>query len=300
MKKSIWIILPIVIIAVVLVAVFAGQRNSLNDQLLTAETANQELTRQLTEADMAAKTAQELAENDIAAARQQVEEATAALTEMTTQRDALQAKSDAAAAQLNDSIRQAQIALDALIGEEASPEKELAAAKAELADTQAELEAVKAEAAAYQEAAAENKTLLETAQAEAAEAKAALEAAEADTAARIEAAVAAALAEVKAEKTAVTLTDGEGRTVAQLESLAELEGIQLEPGEYTLTLTVISPEGDETAVYAFPYAVTGPEAEEEAQEEAPAEEAAEEPAAQEAPAQEEETPQEEAQESNAA
>ena len=37
MKKSIWIVLPIIIIAIVLVAVFAGQRNTLSAQIAQLE-----------------------------------------------------------------------------------------------------------------------------------------------------------------------------------------------------------------------------------------------------------------------
>ena len=47
MKKSIWIILPIVIIAVVLVAVFVGQRNTLSDQLAQLQAERSDLSRQL-------------------------------------------------------------------------------------------------------------------------------------------------------------------------------------------------------------------------------------------------------------
>ena len=64
MKKAIWIILPIVIVAIVLVAVFVSQRNALSDQLTQLQAERSELTRQLNEADMAAKTAQELAETN--------------------------------------------------------------------------------------------------------------------------------------------------------------------------------------------------------------------------------------------
>ena len=67
MKKSIWIVLPVVIIAVVLVAVFVGQRNSLSDQVTQLQAERSDLARQLNEADIAAKTAQELAENNRAA-----------------------------------------------------------------------------------------------------------------------------------------------------------------------------------------------------------------------------------------
>ncbi|MBR3739228.1 MAG: hypothetical protein IKN04_02080 [Clostridia bacterium] len=75
MKKSIWIILPIVIIAVVLVAVFVGQRNTLSDQLAQLQAERSDLSRQLNEADIAAKTAQELAENNRLAMEEKVQEA---------------------------------------------------------------------------------------------------------------------------------------------------------------------------------------------------------------------------------
>lgn len=75
MKKSIWIVLPVVIIAVVLVAVFVGQRNSLSDQLTQLQAERSDLSRQLSEADIAAKTAQELAESSRAAMEEKVQEA---------------------------------------------------------------------------------------------------------------------------------------------------------------------------------------------------------------------------------
>ena len=148
-----------VIVAVVLVATFAGQRNSLSDK-------NQELTRQLSEADLAVKTTQELAdtrvaavENDLNAAKEQMEEAEAALNEaqtaltaMTAERDDLQAKNTSAVTQLNDGIRQAQQALYALTGEEAGPEKDLREARAQLEETQVLLSSAQEEIASYQQA----------------------------------------------------------------------------------------------------------------------------------------------------
>ena len=81
MKKSIWIILPVVIIAVVLVAVFLGQRNSLSDQLAQLQAERSDLSRQLSEADIAAKTAQELAESSRAAMEEKVQEAESKIQE---------------------------------------------------------------------------------------------------------------------------------------------------------------------------------------------------------------------------
>ena len=55
MKKSIWIVLPIIIIAIVLVAVFAGPRNTLSAQIEQLESDKASLNKQL--ADAAADTA---------------------------------------------------------------------------------------------------------------------------------------------------------------------------------------------------------------------------------------------------
>ena len=84
MKKSIWIILPIVIVAIVLVAVFVGQRNTLSDQVAQLQAERSDLTRQLNEADIAAKTAQELAENSRIAMEEKVQEAESRIQEAET------------------------------------------------------------------------------------------------------------------------------------------------------------------------------------------------------------------------
>ncbi len=81
MKKSIWIILPIVIIAVVLVAVFVGQRNNLSEQVAQLQAERSDLSRQLNEADIAAKTAQELAENSRITMEEKVQEAESKIQE---------------------------------------------------------------------------------------------------------------------------------------------------------------------------------------------------------------------------
>jgi len=304
MKKTIWLILPVVIIAVVLVAMYAGQRNSLSDQ-------NQELTRQLSEADLAVKTTQELAdsrvaavESDLDAANQQKEEAEAALNEaeaalnaVTAERDDLQAKNTAAVSQLNDGIRQAQQALYALTGEEAGPEKDLREAKTQLEETQVLLSSAQDEIAAYQQAAAEaedaHRQALEEAQKETKAVNQALQDVQAELSAlrdslpgRIDEAVAAALAET--EQTKVTVVQGEAReTVLELDSLSALENADLAPGEYVLILRILHGE-TEAGRLELPYAVA-------AQEEAPAE-GTEEAAAEETPVEAvpEETPAEKA------
>jgi len=170
-KKTIWVVLPIVIIAVVLVAVFVSQRNSLSDQVAQLESDKSTLSRQLTEADMAVKTAQELAESSRITMEEKVQEAEGkvqeaetkaqeaegkaqeaveALSVMTTERDTLQANAETASAQLTAGIKQVQDALDVLGGVAKEEENELAAelesTKAALETATAELDALKAQA----------------------------------------------------------------------------------------------------------------------------------------------------------
>ena len=297
MKKTIWLILPVVIIAVVLVAMYAGQRNSLSDR-------NQELTRQLSEADLAVKTTQELAdsrvaavESDLDAANQQKEEAEAALTEaeaalsaVTAERDDLQSKNAAAVSQLNDGIRQAQQALYALTGEEAGPEKDLREAKTQLEETQVLLASAQDEIASYQQAAADaeeaHRQALEEAQKETKAVNQALQDVQAELSAlrdsipgQIEEAVGAALAE--AEHTKVIVMQGEEReAVLELDSLSALEDAGLAPGEYVLSICILQGTA-EVGRLELPYAVAAPE-------EAPAEKTPVESTPEEAPA--EDTP----------
>lgn len=184
MKKSIWIVLPVVIIAVVLVAVFVGQRNSLSDQVAQLQAERTDLSRQLSEADIAAKTAQELAETSRAAMEEKVQEAETiiqeaetkiqeaedralkaegmvqeaegkaqeaveALSVATTERDALQANANTAAEQLSASIKQVQDALIVLGGNlDDNSDGELEETKAALNAVTAELDALKNEAEA--------------------------------------------------------------------------------------------------------------------------------------------------------
>lgn len=293
MKKTIWLVLAVVIVAVVLVATFAGQRNSLSDK-------NQELTRQLSEADLAVKTTQELAdtrvaavESDLNAAKEQMEEAEAALNEaqtaltaMTAERDDLQAKNTSAVTQLNDGIRQAQQALYALTGEEAGPEKDLREARAQLEESQVLLSSAQEEIASYRkeldDARKETKAVNQALQ----DVQAELSSLRESIPGQIDEAVTAALSGI--EQVKITVAQGEEReTVLELDSLSALEDADLGPGDYILTLSIFV--GDkETGRLEFPYTVPAKdEAPAEAPiEEAPAEEVAEETAAAE-PTQEE-------------
>lgn len=107
MKKLIWLVILIAIAAVVLISVFAVQRDSLSTQVSKLQSENADLNQRISDVDMTVKTTQELAET-------MVREANEKLTQVTAQRDELQSSADAATAQLNDGIRQVKAALASL------------------------------------------------------------------------------------------------------------------------------------------------------------------------------------------
>ncbi|MBR1585788.1 MAG: hypothetical protein IJ662_09630 [Clostridia bacterium] len=224
MKKSIWIILLVVIIAAVLIGVFAVQKDTLSTEVARLQSDKDDLTRQLEEVDMAVKTAQELAET-------MVQEAEDKLTAMTAERDTLQASAEAAATQLDAGIKQLKDTLIALGGEDAE-----VALNAELQETKDALTAMTAERDAL---------------------------------------IAAADAAVIG-KTSVTIYNADDEPVLTVDDVNDLSLANLQPGVYTIQMTVRTVGGEEAAQYSFGY--VAPEIPGEAGEEAIVEEA-EEPAA---------------------
>ena len=96
MKKALWIVLPIVIIAVVVVAVFAGQSNSLTDQIAKLEADKAAMSQDM---DMAVRTAQQLADTQVSTLTEQLEAADAKAQELETKlQDAETTIADQAAA----------------------------------------------------------------------------------------------------------------------------------------------------------------------------------------------------------
>ena len=283
MKKTIWIILPVVIIAVVLVAFFASQQGTLSDKISKLESENTDLARQLTEADMAAKTAQELAETNrismevrVQEAETKAQEAVEALTVVTTERDTLQANAANAAEQLTVGIRQVQDALDALGGgnredKESAVEKELEETKAALTAATEELAAVKNESerlsAQADQRLSELQEMLETVTAERDQLQA-----EAETAASQKEEILKlqdALSILSAErdewqktaadalvaKAGVVILDAEENTVAEFEDISafKLNELSLAPGAYTIRVIVFNAAGTEAARYDMPF-----------------------------------------------
>ena len=313
MKKSIWIVLPIIIIAIVLVAVFAGQRNSLSAQIAQLESDKADLSKQLTAASVDAATLKEAqdqaaaltdklteaegkiteAENRAAEAESKASEAESKaseaetkvlavseqLTSVTTERDTLQTNAAAAAEQLTTGIRQAQTALEALVG---PTEDELAQTKELLAASEEAVAQVTMELELTQEA-------LNTVLGERDELKISLENAAA-TIANMENLTEAA----KVAKASVVVTDADGNVVKEYDDISEVLLSELQPG-CSITIIVYNAAGEKIVEYQVPYTALGFEA---PVEEAPAEEApAEEAAVEEAPAEEvpaEEAPAEEA------
>lgn len=149
MKKTIWVVLPILVIAVVLVSVFAIQKNSLTVEVSRLQADNADLSRHVEEMDIAVKTAKELAET-------MVQETKAELSAVTAERDELKVTTENAAAQLNEGIRQLKTTLSALGVEDTE-----ASMAAELKETKAALSAVTEERDALL-AAAENARIEKT------------------------------------------------------------------------------------------------------------------------------------------
>lgn len=258
MKKMLWLLLVVLIIAVVLVAVMYVQRGNMTDQIQQLESDKTDLNRQLTEFT----TIVEEAEGKIHAAEE-------ALSVMTTERDTLQTNAANATAQLTSGLRSVQEALTALNGgKEVDIAQQLAA---ELSETKEALAAAEADASAMEQ-------------------ELAIAQANMSTLAQERDQLLAALENAKVSEAKVLIQNAQGETVLEAADISELKLDDLEAGEYTVTVIVMNAAGEEAARYAFPYAVNAaqeepaePVAEETA---APAEEAGNAPAKKETAAQE--------------
>ena len=278
LKKAIWIILPIIIIAVVVVTVFAGQSNSLSDQIAQLEHDKADLSRKLNEADLAVRTAQELADTErnslneqlqaadaraleaetkakeaetkvqaaaiqVQAAEAQAQEAADALTDMTSARDQLQAENT----QIADGIRQVRSALSSLISDD--PAAELQEAKDALAAMTGERDELQNTLAQVESERDELKNAVVAAAAQAAELQTAQEALAALTQERD--GLKTAVENAKIENAKVLIADAEGNTVRELDDVNALDLASLAPGEYTVTVTVYNAAGESAAQYSF-------------------------------------------------
>lgn len=257
MKKSVWLVLCIALIAVVLIAVFASQRNSAQLAEKELKTQLEELNAQLEASRMATETATQLRITDLQQSEEKVKQAEEAkeqaenelnaaserTQELETQVAAQQASIDSAVEQLRLVAQQAQSTISALTGED---EESL---QKTLADTQQELETVKAD---YAQATSD----LLAAQEQLTEMRSVLTAAEA----------------AKFSKTAVRIYKGD-RLVVEFEDLSLLNEKKLAEGLYRLEVSFLNPAGEEIVKYELPYVVTSEteEAAENGQEEAPAE-----------------------------
>ena len=241
MKKSVWLVLCVAIIAVILIAVFASQRNSALDQVKEKESQLEEKSLQIEEQKIAIETATQLqrsvqleSEQKVKEAEEAREKAETATVEATERAEALenqvaqqQASIDSAVEQLRSVARQAQATITALTGEE-----EDAAGKA-LEEAQQELETLKAD---YEKVTAD----LMAAQDQLAALRSAVDSAEA----------------AKLDKTVVRIYNSRGRTVTEFEDLSLLPEKNLAEGVYTLNVLFLNPAGDEIAQYTLPYIVT--------------------------------------------
>lgn len=251
MKKMLWLTILIAIVAVVLVSVFVIQRNSLSTEVTRLQASNNELNQQLTEVDMAVKTAQELAET-------MVHEAEEKLTAVTAERDSLQAENEAKTA----GIKQVQTVLGTLVGDETA---------LQLQETQEALTAMTAERDALQSSLDEAKAAVETLAAVTAERDA----------------LQTAVENAKLAEKAQVLVLLQDETVLEADDLGQLNLDQLPAGVYTVKVRILNAAGEQAAEYSFPYTAAeqeAPVAEEAAPETAEAEQPAAEAAETEQPA----------------
>ena len=286
MKKSIWIVLPIIIIAVVLVAVFAGQRNSLSDQIAQLQSDKATLSRQLTEADAAAQKKVEEAtsamnekiqaaetlvqetqskleeaeskvqaaeakiteaENKATAAEAKAQEAADALNTITTERDALQANTSNAAEQLTSSLEQTRSALETLVG---PTDDELSQTKTALAAANEQISALEASAAETAAALSQSQQALAVVTGERDALKASLESTTAQIAQLQES--------LKVGQAGAIVTDAQGNVIAEYKDISELKLDEVKPG-CVITVVVYSVTGEECARYQLPFGAASAE-----------------------------------------
>ena len=241
MKKSVWLVLCVAIIAVVLIAVFASQRNSALDQVKEKDTQLEEKSKQLEEQQIAIETATQLqrsvqAESDLKIkeaeeAREKAETASVEATEraqaLETQVAQQQASIDTAVEQLRTVARQAQDTITALTGEEEDATgKALEEAQQELETLKADYEKVTADLMAAQDQLAVLRTAVDNAEAG------------------------------KLDKTLVRIYNARERVVAEFDDLSLLSEKKLAEGVYTLNVVFFNPAGNEIAQYTLPYIVT--------------------------------------------
>ena len=254
MKKSIWILALVIVVAAVLIAVFVTQRNTFSDQVKQLEADNAALAQQVTESEMAAKTAQELLKNSQEQAETMLQETTDKLNTVTSERDTLQASAESAASQLDAGIQQLRSILVTLGVEDIEGKT-----AQELQETKEALSAA------------------ETALAESQESVSALTVQRDELQAAVEAG--------KVGGASAVIRNAEGEAVQELENIGDLDLNALEAGAYTVEVTIRTVGGEDAAQYAFPYVVAAPE-EPAAEEPAVEEPAAEEPIAEEPVAEE--------------
>ena len=150
--KALWIVLPIVIIAAVVVAVFAGQSNSLTDQIAKLEADKQAISQDM---DAAVRSAQEKSDTQLSNMNEQLEAADAKALDLEAQIQAANALAADAEARAKEAEAKAQEAeAKAQTAETRMQEAEAKAQSAEEKAQSAEAKAGSAEAQAVEAATA--------------------------------------------------------------------------------------------------------------------------------------------------
>ena len=295
LKKAMWVVLPIVIIAVVVIAVFAGQSNSLSDQIAQLESDKAALSRKLDEADMAVRTAQELSESERVALNEQIEAADARALEAESKAEAAETKIQeaetkvqAAETKIQEAETKAQAA-EAQAQEAAVALSDMTTARDQLQeekdqitdgirqvqsalsilvsdDTVNQLKEAQQALAAVTLERDELQNAVATLEKERDELQRAVEAAASQAAElqTVQEALAAvteerdgliAAAKETAQSVRMVVSDAAGNAVQELEELTALNQLKLEAGSYTVTVSLLNANGEATAQTSFPYTV---------------------------------------------
>ena len=244
LKKAIWVVLPVVIVAAVVIAVFAGQSSSLSDQIAQLESDKAALSRKLDEADMAVRTTQELAENERNTLNEQIAAADARATEA-------EARIQAAEALAQEADAKVQEAEGRVLAAQAETEQ----VSAQLTDMTIARDALQTEKAQITDGIKQVQSALGALVPD-------------DTAAQLQQAQ-EALSALKEERdslqaeldsvtiasTKIRVTGDENNAVKELNDLAELSETGLPAGPYTVFVTLLNAAGEEITQYCFPYTI---------------------------------------------
>ena len=237
LKKAIWVILPVFIIAAVVIAVYAGQSNSLSDQIAQLEKDKAALSRKLDEADMAVRTAQELADTERNSLNQQIAAADARANDA-------ESRVQAAEAQIQDANTKIQEAEGRVLAAQAETKQ----VSAQLTDMTIARDALQGEKDQITDGIKQVQSALGALVAD-------------DTAAQLRQLteerdqLKAELESTRIAMTKIRVTGDDNNAFKDLADLDELSQTGLPAGQYTVSVSLLNAAGEPIAQYSFPYTI---------------------------------------------